>query len=213
MAKPEGCVTIPSMSRGSSRLVIDERHYVREVIEKAPAAICPHCGAPAEMEEFWSSSPDDPTQQIHKRQIRCSTRAVRKKSRWNLQSNDKACPVVIELLGARKISAPEEFKESSGKAPRKNLSAEEKNVILTLDAEGKSPEEIAAATNCSTATILRLVPRTGPPPANPGIDLDQAIHFLAQLPEEALQEIGEIVALTRHQQALRRQLQSRLRTV
>ena len=214
------------MARGNTRLAIDDRYYLRVMPAHQPAAACPHCGGPAEVEEFWSTSPDEPTQQVLKRQVRC-TKRTRRKSRWNLSAVDKACPVIVEHLSVKSVVVSEhtepdvsqELENSSGKLTRGKIPAEVKTMILTLDAEGKTPEEIAAVTNRSPATILRLVTRSyepsveNPPvtaPPKPSLCLERAIDFLAELPDEALQEIAEIASLIRRQQNLRERLELRL---
>lgn len=102
---------------------------------------------------------------------------------------------------------------NEGNTPiRGRLPAEARSQILELSAEGLSPEEISQRIGRSVAAVRKVLAVDeslidGPAP----LDLDRVIDFLAELPEEAIQEVTQLAQLQRERSQLRNSLESRLR--
>lgn len=151
-------------------------------VEKAESNfVCPQCGGPAEMETFWSTSPNRPGLKILKRQIFCGKRP--KRGFRNRPSSN--CPVVVEEIGTEAICD----------SPRRlQLS------IVRLD---KPP---ASEPTCHLASRPQ-----GPQLCEVGLGLDQVIEFLAALPIEGAQEVLELARLEHRSKLLKNNLEAKLR--
>jgi hypothetical protein len=95
---------------------------------------------------------------------------------------------------------------------RGRLPGEIRSQILELGAEGFSPEEIAQRVGRSLSAVRKVLAvedslTEGPAP----LDLDRVIDFLAELPEEAVQEMIQLAQLQRERSQLRSSLELRLR--
>ncbi|MBN9420574.1 hypothetical protein ABS71_16345 [bacterium SCN 62-11] len=76
--------------------------------KKAEASgTCPQCGGPAEIDLFWSTSPDTPGRKVLKRQICCGGRRARA-SRFR-PSPVARCPVRVEVVQEEETPEPEPF--------------------------------------------------------------------------------------------------------
>lgn len=100
--------------------------------------------------------------------------------------------------------------------------------IVELAGQGLDVAEIARLTGRSEATVAKFLNRPAPvapavgraPASRPaekplseeptGTDLDRVIQFLAQLPEEAVQDIVSLTKLEREANRLREQIASKL---
>ena len=76
--------------------------------------VCPRCGGPAEMETFWSTSPNRPGLKILKRQIFCGKRP----RRGFRNRPTSSCPVVVEEIGTESL-AEQTVRESVDPPARK----------------------------------------------------------------------------------------------
>ena len=203
--------------------------------------ICPSCGGPAEMETFWSTSPQRPGLKILKRQIFCG-----KRPRRGFRNRAvTGCPVVVEEIGtepvadapqpARKlqlsivklevVSPPEsEERPMNPKGPRENSMESSEGIAL---GRGRLPAELRnqileMSSNGMTPEDIAM--RVGRSPAavrkvlsteeSPGenlLELDHVIDFLASLPEEAIEEVLQLARLQRERSQLRSSLEIRLK--
>ena len=102
--------------------------------------VCPRCGGPAEMETFWSTSPNRPGLKILKRQIFCGKRP----RRGFRNRPTSGCPVVVEEIGTEKL-VEQAFRESSDPPARKlHLS------IVKLEVQPPADSEASTQTNSNT---------------------------------------------------------------
>lgn len=97
------------------------------------------------------------------------------------------------------------------------LSSDERQQIVELSLQGLSCEEIASSVGRSLKLVQKLLTEQTqelpPPTARPaqGGELDRVVDFLAELPDEAQEEVVKLARLQRESQALRRELEQRLR--
>lgn len=97
--------------------------------------------------------------------------------------------------------------------------AEVRAQILDLHQQQVPLEVIAQRVSRSLQTVTKIVSGDAPSPelkktwaAEPAeVELDLVVDFLAELPEEALQEMLQLAQLTRQHQQLLEQVQRRLR--
>jgi len=129
--------------------------------------VCPQCGGPAEMETFWSTSPNRPGLKILKRQIFCGKRP----RRGFRNRPSTTCPVVVEEIGTEPV-----FPETVAPPPRKlHLS------IVKLEVQPPTDSE-AIPTNSTT-------PREDPMESTEGLALGRG-----RLPAELRNQILEMNA-------------------
>src|SRR4051794_35607942 len=89
--------------------------------------VCPQCGGPAEVETFWSTSPNRPGLKILKRQVFCGKRP-RRGFRGRPSSS---FPVVLEEIGCEPI-----YQEPVPPARKLHLS------IVKLEVPAQSESEV-----------------------------------------------------------------------
>ncbi|MBS2034843.1 helix-turn-helix domain-containing protein [bacterium] len=115
-------------------------------------------------------------------------------------------------MSSHETKNPQDAIDSSTPA-RGRLPAEMRAQIFDLSAEGFTPEEIAHKVGRSVAAVRKVL--AVEEPAQEGliskVDLDQVIEFLAELPEEATQEILQLAQLQRERTQLRSSLEMRLK--
>jgi hypothetical protein len=195
--------------------------------------VCPRCGGPAEMETFWSTSPNRPGLKILKRQIFCGKRP-RRGFRNRPGTN---CPVVVEEIGTEAISeTPRKLQLTivrpdpplpEGEPPSMNpteqpaenregvslgrgrLPAELRQQILQLAADGLPPDDIAVQVGRSPAAVRKVL-AADEVAEGQALELDQVIEFLASLPDEGLDEVAQLARLQRQRDQLRSSLEIRL---
>ena len=144
--------------------------------EKKPVAgeVCPLCGGPAEVDLFWSISSENPGVRVLKKQTCCGGHP-RRSSRYH--SSEKVagrCPVWVEIVDTELETPAAELEDTS------------------LD----EPETL----------VISLVPAQAPPlpvPRETAGELDAVLDFLSRCPDEALDEIGLLVEVTREFKARR----------
>ncbi|MFN8610262.1 MAG: hypothetical protein U0931_22185 [Vulcanimicrobiota bacterium] len=202
-------------------------HLGSAVEDKADSNfVCPRCGGPAEMETFWSTSPNRPGLKILKRQVFCGKRP-RRGFRNRPSTN---CPVVVEEIGTEAISEsprklqlslvrldvpapvavlPEESGMEQSESPAggsQTLSSGRRS------GQGMGPDGFAGSAGRSPAAVGRVLvsDESGPDLA---IELDRVIEFMAGLPEEGVQELLQLARLECQRAQLRSRLEVRLRDI
>lgn len=186
---------------------------------------CVKCGGPAEVETFWSTSPERPGYRVLKRKICCGKPPVRRGYRARVQ---RTCPVIIEELAeepiiiirnnprrpvmAKSLPTPiSQNLEDLPKSGRGRLPGEVRSQILELHSQGMPPELIAERTTRSLATVKKVVACENSVENWDEPDLDEVIEFLSTLPEEALDEVLQLSRLHRERRSLRNSLETRLK--
>ena len=195
------------------------------------SAICATCGGPAEVETFWSTSPDRPGYRVLKRKTACAKASVRRGYRARF-SQAPRCAILIEELTEEAILPPIPLRsltmspaeshspEESPRPVRGRVPAEVRSQILEFHSQGLPLESIAEKTQRSVATIRKIVGEgddegqddsSQEPLRLDVLDLDDVIEFLSDLPEEAMDEILQLARLQRERRHLRSSLEIRLR--
>lgn len=187
-------------------------------------AHCPACGGPAFEEQFWSESPEEPGVRILKYMLWCGGRPFGK-LRPRPGNPPKHCPVVVkeierQTLEEKPMQAPLEATEvQAPKSVRGRLSRETREEIFRLSQEGQSIAEIAQAIGRSEGVVSKLLlgetrelDAVKPAPSREDLPgLNQTIEFLAQLPDDAIEEVVKVARLQREHSQLRQSLENRLK--
>lgn len=111
-----------------------------------------------------------------------------------------------------------EIEQSSPtKGVRGRVPAELRAQMLELDQQGLSLEQIAQQTGRSVSAVSKVIQADQgdcEPVTRVSTDasLDEIVEFLAELPDEAMQEVVQLAQLSRQSQQLRNQLEARLRS-
>lgn len=184
---------------------------------------CSKCGGPAEVETFWSTSPERPGYRVLKKKISCGKPPTRRGYGARAQ---RGCPVIIEelaeeplqlhpvrrpLMATGKPTPISRSLEEVPKSGRGRLPGEVRSQILEMHAEGLSVEVIAERVSRSAAAVRKVVGGDVSVESWDEPDLDDVIDFLSNLPEEAIEEVLQLARLQREKRQLRSSLETRLR--
>lgn len=105
---------------------------------------------------------------------------------------------------------------STPKGTQGRVPAEVRAQMLELGQQGLSLQQLAQQTGRSLSAVRKIIQPDQPDceqvtDVSTDASLDQIVEFLAELPDEAMQEVLQLAQLSQQSRQLRNQLEARLR--